>query len=1416
MKRKNFSSGLLITILYFVSFAVLAEGTNEIMPSAANPTKMHLSKYHFLNDESYNDFALYRALPNERLQFTVKDATEIVYFGFQPKPAEATADFKFRIKNEAGVVVFPTDGTEVRVPGSGIGWINGLAQAQYGPNTINPLGYTPFVFNPSAGGDYYLEFNFNGPDPPPAPNQPGTTKTLECFDITVATSGNVAIPGRVWSKAWQFTTDGTNNTSKAMMFPYTDDGITTRIDLNGISPYRFAVSCNKTGVAASGNIAEDRKSVTGLHTYPQYRVFLNIPDHSIPYFAEGELGQLISASASEINCDGSVKFEIMVNKDGYVNVTLGFSGGFITRLLPPADVLASPAVNVISWDGKDGANNPVPNGTTISVSVQYVNGLTNLPMYDAEYMNGTGYPTWNGLIVDLVSPAGNKPSLFWDDTKITGCIPPAGSNYAGCTAPTGCHPWNYCIGNANTINTWWYALSNSTINITPFNSHRTPGPLGVITGETEICQGAGNKVFSVVAEANSESYEWTFPAGVTAVSTPPYSNSITLDFTTATTSGNIQVRGVNSSGCAAGPWSTIPIVIHPIPTVTTPDQTVCSGLAYNIPLTSLNDPAVSYSWTVAPGDCSPEIVTCPTGTSTANPITGNVSVSGLLPGTVSFHVTPNISICPGPAKIVTLTVSPLPDATTSPGPNSNLCSSQTTNINLSSTFPTTTFSWNAPVCSNILTVPPGGVGSSIGNPLTLVSNAIPGSADYSIIPNNNGCIGNTVHHIVTVNTLPVPLINGSLNFSVCKGSQEVYTTEPGMSGYVWTISAGGTINSGQGTNTLAVTWNTVGSQQLTVNYINGNNCTSASPSVQNITVKPIPNVKTSPVSTFSICSGLNAQVSLSSDVPGTEASTTFSWTASGNGATLTPNPSTIPPTAGNINQAFTNTGNVLEPVVFHILPTSAGCSQALPTDFTVNINPVAAVSTLVQSIPSSQQSVCSGVAILLISLQTNVTGLTVNYNWTAACDVGITACPPVSGTGNPIPSYTPGNATVSQKNIVYSITASVNATSGTCSGTPSPYTVHVNPLPITTFSGATTVCQDYPTKYLYPSVTGPACTYLWSISPASYGIIDNATASTASITWKTSGNPDLQLSGITTEGCTSSSSQSILVNAKPVVVLSACFDLVTTTNAKPFILKGGTPLGSGGKYYIDGTLVPSSILDPATLGVTTHSVSFTYTDANACLATAAQTLTVKASNAGYQCYNNIFTDPRNVDPATNKYPTTTVTANGRTTCWMLKNLNCGVNISSVRPQTDNCLVERYCPANDNTCNTYGSLFQWDEVMQYGSTPSWSKGVCPPGWHVPTILEWQDLIDASQGNGIAGGALKDLVSASGFKGLLNGMLYFNDIWAFTASDNLKASMFWTSTMAGSKPVTRGINFINPSVSYYESPKANAYPVRCVKD
>ena len=88
-------------------------------------------------------------------------------------------------------------------------------------------------------------------------------------------------------------------------------------------------------------------------------------------------------------------------------------------------------------------------------------------------------------------------------------------------------------------------------------------------------------------------------------------------------------------------------------------------------------------------------------------------------------------------------------------------------------------------------------------------------------------------------------------------------------------------------------------------------------------------------------------------------------------------------------------------------------------------------------------------------------------------------------------------------------------------------------------------------------------------------------------------------------------------------------------------------------------------------------------------------------------------------------------------CWMAENMNIGTMINGSNDQIDNGVIEKYCydnvPAN---CDTYGGLYQWNELMQYETTQG-IQGICPTGWHIATDEELKTLegtVDSQYGVG----------------------------------------------------------------------------------
>ena len=146
----------------------------------------------------------------------------------------------------------------------------------------------------------------------------------------------------------------------------------------------------------------------------------------------------------------------------------------------------------------------------------------------------------------------------------------------------------------------------------------------------------------------------------------------------------------------------------------------------------------------------------------------------------------------------------------------------------------------------------GGTGTNSVTVTWIATGAQNISVNYS---NANGCTAAApVVYPVTVNSGAAPTITGTNSLCVNSGYYN-YTTEAGMSAYNWTISAGGIINYGGGTNVITVTWTTSGAQWVRVNYTNPGGCSAVNPTQFNVTVNPLPAAAGSITGTATVCGG---------------------------------------------------------------------------------------------------------------------------------------------------------------------------------------------------------------------------------------------------------------------------------------------------------------------------------------------------------------------------------------------------------------------------------------------------------------------------------------------------------------------------------------------------------------------------------
>ncbi len=590
-------------------------------------------------------------------------------------------------------------------------------------------------------------------------------------------------------------------------------------------------------------------------------------------------------------------------------------------------------------------------------------------------------------------------------------------------------------------------------------------PVPQITGPTNICAETTGNVYQT--EAGMSNYTWVVSAAgtITAGGTST-DNTVTVTWNSGG-SHNISVRYNNTNGCLAATPTVLPVNVFPLPI---PTITGSTSACLNASRIYSTQPGMSnYLWDVSAGGT----VTSGGGTSD-NSITITWSAEGAQ--TVSVNYT-NGNNCTAAAPTVrNVTVNPLP-APTITGPAS-VCVNSTGHVYQTETLMT----------NYIWTVSAGGVitAGGTGNETVTVTWTTTGAKTVTVnYTNGNNCTAAiaTVYN-VTVNALPVPTIAGPS--PVCVTSTgNLYQTEAGMTNYLWLVT-GGTITAGGGTGdaTATVTWNTAGSQTISVNYTNGNSCTAASATVRTITVYPLP------VPTIS--GNGAACLNSTGNIYTTEAGmTNYTWVVTGGtataGGTNADNTATVTWTtlgAQSVSVNYTNGNN---------------CTAAAPTVRSVTVNPLP-VPTITG--PAAACATSTG------NVYSTEAGMS-SYSWTVSAGGTITA----GGSGS-------SSITVTW-NTAGAQTVSVNYINGNgCTAvTPATYNVTVNPLPVPAIAGPVPVCVTS-TGNLYTTAAGMT-NYIWTVSAG--GTITAGgtnTDNTVTVTWNTVGAQTVRVNYTNAFGCT--------------------------------------------------------------------------------------------------------------------------------------------------------------------------------------------------------------------------------------------------------------------------------------------------------
>jgi len=401
----------------------------------------------------------------------------------------------------------------------------------------------------------------------------------------------------------------------------------------------------------------------------------------------------------------------------------------------------------------------------------------------------------------------------------------------------------------------------------------------------------------------------------------------------------------------------------------------------------------------------------------------------------------------------------------------------------------TSYLWTLPTGATITT----GSGT---NSITVDFSGTAVSGDISVYGANDCSNGAAASIAVTLNPMPIPTLTAG-PLGVCVGSTGVvYQTQAGMTGYTWTISAGGTITAGAGTNSITVNWNTVGAQSIGLNYTNASLCSAPQPAsfAVNVVPQPIP-----------VISGpANACLGFTTNVYSTQSGmTNYAWNVSAGG--------TI--TAGAGANAITVTWNTLGQKTVTVNYTNAeGCSALTPTTYNVTVNPIPSPSI------SGPTELCAGSNDVVYATQANFS----NYVWNISYGGTITAG---LATNEVIVNWaTAGSRTIS---VNYNNALGCPAINSTV------LDVTVNSTPVPVITGSSQECQG---------ATGVAYTtqanfddYVWSVSTGGT-ITSGAGTNAITVSWIEAGNMSVSVSYSNDLGCSSISPTvyPVVIDPKPV------------------------------------------------------------------------------------------------------------------------------------------------------------------------------------------------------------------------------------------------------------------------------------------
>ncbi len=773
--------------------------------------------------------------------------------------------------------------------------------------------------------------------------------------------------------------------------------------------------------------------------------------------------------------------------------------------------------------------------------------------------------------------------------------------------------------------------------------------------------------FSVSASGTGLTYQWQENTGsgfVDLVDNILYagSNTSTLNIVGAGPwmlgyQYRVVVSGtINCSSDAISNYAVLYINTSPLVATQPTDQNYCVGDVASFSVTA-NGSFLTYQWQVDDGTGFVDVVD---GGVYSGATTASLSLTGIPISYDGYQYQVVISgsnNCSSSvtSAVVTLNEDPNPFISSQPV-DQFVCLGDVAVFDVNATGTGLTYQWQEDSGSGFVILSDGGIYSGTSTSTLTLNGTLPGMDGYTYRCVINGviCSGTSVTNVVTLNETTSPYISVQpQDQSVCDGDNVILDVTSNGTGltYQWQVNTGsgfvnvtnGSLYNGATTSTLSISTTTLAMDgyqyQVT---INGTICTNASTSnTVTLNVGSGPDITLGPANQV-ICDGDNA--SFTATVQGNnltygwQVNDGSGWTFLSNGGVYSnTNTATLIITGADVSL----NGNQYQVVV----AGSINCSVfSTSTSAVLLVNPLpvvsfsglnieycvdAALATLT-GVPSG--GTFSGPGIIGNDFSASTAGVggpyTILYEYTdgngcfnsTTQTVSVNALPVVSfsGLGGPYcindnatvqltgtpaggtfsgpginglaNQFTPSDASLGTVSITYTYTDGNGCTSFETQ------TAIVNDVPTLTLSGtAPSYCVDDNAPvtlvgspvggtFSGPGVTGGS----WTASDAGVG--------THTITYTfTDGN-----------NCSNITTISVVVNDLPVVTftgLSAAYCEDASADALTGIPASGTFSGTG---------INVNDFEPATAGVGTYDITYTYTDVNGCVNSETQSTTVNA------------------------------------------------------------------------------------------------------------------------------------------------------------------------------------------------------------